>query len=137
MERFLKTILFIILNFVLLALFTVVLFIYASLTFRSFPWYTSEAWQFLIVTHIVNPIFLVVGVLLVILGFFFPVSKLNRVIPFLSSASAYILYLPTSWGLYFDYFLFAFWVNFILFMLFIFTVPRTLILIRKRIIEIK
>ncbi len=137
MERTLKTILFGILNLALLGVFVFVLFIYASLNFRSFPWFQAEGWQFLIVIKIVHPILLCIGALLIFFGFFFPISKLNRVIPFLSPASIYMMRLPVSWGWDFNYFLIAFWVNFILFSLFIFTVSKTIILIKNGKVEVK
>ena len=137
MKKRAKTTLFFILNFFLLLSFVFVLLIYASLNFRSFPWFQAEGWQFLLVIKILHPIFLGIGALLILLGFFFPISKLNRVIPFLSPASIYMMRLPISWGWDFNYFLIAFLVNLILFFLFIFTICKTMILIKNGEIEIK
>ncbi len=134
MKRSLKTALFVILNFVLLGALGIVLSIYSS-GFKYVPWFDPEGMQFIVIFLIIHPIFLVVGISLIFLGFSFPVGKLNVLIPFISLALFYVEFVPILGNL--DFILFGFLTNLILFFLLIFTVSKTIILIKKGKIEVK
>jgi hypothetical protein len=128
MKKSTKTTLFYILNFALLGVFGIVLHIYSS-GFKFSPWYDPEGMSFMAIFLIIHPIFLVVGISLIFLGRSLPVEKLNVLIPFISIASFYVESVPILKNL--DFILFGFLTNLILFFLLIFTICKTMILIKK------
>jgi hypothetical protein len=71
------------LNLVLILVLLWSLMIYTSL-FKGIPWYEPCGSQFLAILIISDPIFLVTGIALLILAKHYPISKLNKWLPFIT-----------------------------------------------------
>jgi len=133
MKRTLKTTSFIIINFAILGALGLALFLYTS-CFESVSWYIPEEIKFLAFYIIINPLLGVTGTAIILLGLTFPIPTLNKLIPFLSLAEFYSIFVLKPTRLYF--LLLGYLINISLFVLLIYTMLKTIILIRDEKIEL-
>lgn len=85
MKRIWKPVVFVVLNLLLVLVLLWSLMIYTSL-FKGMPWYEPCGLQFLAILALSDPVFLIIGIALLILGRFFHISRLNKGIPFIAIA---------------------------------------------------
>ena len=85
MKRIWKPLAFVLLNVLFLCVLLWSLVIYTS-TFEASPWYESCGMQFMAIFIISDPSFLILGITLLALSKFFPISKINKWLPFIAIA---------------------------------------------------
>lgn len=91
MRKVLIVIGFILLNVLVLCVILSSLMIFTS-PYEIFPWYEQDSIVFVGILYLF-PLYLVLGVFLNILVWKLPISKLNRLLPFLTGAGFFILIL--------------------------------------------
>ncbi len=85
MKKIIKPSIFIVLNLSSLAVLLWSLMIYTSL-FKGIPWYEPCGMQFLAILILSDPVFLILGIALFILGKFIPISLINKSLPLMAIA---------------------------------------------------
>jgi len=94
MKNIIKQPFFVLLN--LLNLLTIIfsLMIYSSL-YNWVPWHESCGMQFMAIFVISIPAFIIIGIAIIVLGFFLKISLFNKLLPFIALA---VFVLPTVDG---------------------------------------